>query len=291
MKYVQLSIILLCGLILSCSDDNDDNQQQNPSEPNLIVKLKFDPNQIRLDNLGQPATIPSGNAAQSPSITRMSANYIELAPTAITPLEAGEIIYVGSETTAGGNQAINFQNAIFAGNNETFITIPLSDIASGNYEWIRVSLAYQEGDIDILVNGQNITGTLGSFVGYNTYITSFDLNESVFEINSNKLQGFWAFEALGFTTQGQAPQGATTVRNPLFNSSPIPPGSCVVTGEFENGLNITGNETEDITVTLSFSINNSFEWIEVNLDGKYEPEAGEQVVDMGLRGLIPIVSN
>lgn len=291
MKYVQLSIILLCGLILSCSDDNDDNQQQNPSEPNLIVKLKFDPNQIRLDNLGQPATIPSGNAAQSPSITRMSANYIELAPTAITPLEAGEIIYVGSETTAGGNQAINFQNAIFAGNNETFITIPLSDIASGNYEWIRVSLAYQEGDIDILVNGQNITGTLGSFVGYNTYITSFDLNESVFEINSNKLQGFWAFEALGFTTQGQAPQGATTVPNPLFNSSPIPPGSCVVTGEFDNGLNITGNETEDITVTLSFSINNSFEWIEVNLDGKYEPEAGEQVVDMGLRGLIPIVSN
>ncbi|MCB0382433.1 MAG: hypothetical protein KDD05_03810 [Psychroserpens sp.] len=291
MKYVQLSIILLCGLILSCSDDNDDNQQQNPSEPNLIVKLKFDPNQIRLDNLGQPATIPSGNAAQSPSITRMSANYIELAPTAITPLEAGEIIYVGSETTAGGNQAINFQNAIFAGNNETFITIPLSDIASGNYEWIRVSLAYQEGDIDILVNGQNITGTLGSFVGYNTYITSFDLNESVFEINSNKLQGFWAFEALGFTTQGQAPQGATTVPNPLFNSSPIPPGSCVVTGEFENGLNITGNETEDITVTLSFSINNSFEWTEVNLDGKYEPEAGEQVVDMGLRGLIPIVSN
>ncbi|WP_040252628.1 hypothetical protein [Psychroserpens mesophilus] len=291
MKYFKLSISLICVLILSCIEDNDDNQQQNPTEPNLVIKLKFDPNQIRLDNFGQPATIPSGNAAQSPSINRMSANYIELAPTALTPLETGEIIYVGSETTAGGAQAIDFQNAIFAGNSQNFITIPLSEITAGNYEWIRVSLAYQEGDIDILVNGQDITGTLGSFVGYNSYITSFDLNGGTFDINANKLQGFWAFEALGFTTQGQAPEGATTVPNPLFNSSPIPAGSCVVTGEFENGLNITGNETQDITVTLSFSINNSFEWTEVNVDGKYEPAAGEQVVDMGLRGLIPLVSN
>ena len=77
----------------------------------------------------------------------------------------------------------------------------------------------------------------------------------------------------------------------MFNSSPIPQGSCVVTGQFANGLTVTGNETQDIVVMLSFSINNSFEWTEVNFDGKYEPTAGEQVVDMGLRGLIPIVEN
>ena len=290
MKYVKLCILLICGLIISCSEDNDDNAQL-PSEPNLVIKLKFDPNQDRLGNLGQPVTIPLGNAAQSPSINRMSANYIELAPTAITPLETGEIIFVGDETTAGGAQAINFQNAIFAGNNETFITVPLSEITTGTYEWVRVSLAYQEGNIEVLVNGQDIIGTLGSFVGYNSYITSFDLNGNDFDINDNRPQGFWAFEALGFSTQGQAPEGSTTVPNPLFDSSPIPPGSCVVTGEFENGLNITGNETQDITVTLSFSINNSFEWTEVNSDGKYEPGAGEQLVDMGLRGLIPMVSN
>ena len=65
----------------------------------------------------------------------------------------------------------------------------------------------------------------------------------------------------------------------------------MVTGQFENTFNITGNETQDVTVTLSFSINNSFEWTEVNADGKYEPTAGEQVVDMGLRGLIPSTSN
>lgn len=289
MKTLNLFTCLMCLLLFACSEDNDDNQQAN--NPNLVIKLKFDPNQERLNNIGEPATIPSGNAAQSPNVNRMSANYIELAPGAFTALGDGEIIFSGDETIAGGNNAINFQNAQFAGDNETFLTIPLSDVTAGTYEWVRVSLAYQEGEIDFLLNGTDYTGTLGSFVGYNTYITSFDLNGETIDVNGNRLQGFWAFEAEGFVTQGQVPEGATTVPNPLFDSSPIPQGSCVVTGEFENGFTITGNETQDIVVTLSFSINNSFEWTEVNADGKYEPSAGEQVVDMGLRGLIPIVSN
>jgi hypothetical protein len=110
-------------------------------------------------------------------------------------------------------------------------------------------------------------------------------------VNGNRLQGFWAFEALGFTEQGQAPAGATTVPNPLFETSPIPQGSCVVTGAFEEPLRSTGEETEDLEITLSFSVNNSFEWQEVVQDGKFEPSAGEEVVDMGLRGLIPRRSN
>lgn len=104
------------------------------------------------------------------------------------------------------------------------------------------------------------------------------------------MQGFWAFESNGFLSQGQAPTEATTVPNPLFNISPVTQGSCVVTGEFENGLTIIVTVTEDVVVTLSFSVNNSFEWTEVNVDGMYELDAGEQVVDMGLRGLIPMVN-
>ena len=90
-----------------------------------------------------------------------------------------------------------------------------------------------------------------------------------------------------FATSGQAPEGATTVPNPLFSTSPIPQGSCVVTGKFSNNMIITGNEESDVVVELSLSINHSFEWTEVTSDGKYEPSIGEQVVDMGLRGLIP----
>lgn len=276
--------------LFSC-ESNDDCCAEEPSSANLIIKFRFDATQARLNNLGEPATIPAGNAAQSPNFARMSANYIELAPNANTLLGNGEIIYEGVETTLGGAMAIDFQAAQFAGNDEVFITIPLSQVATGNYDWVRVSLAYQEGSINLLQNGTEITGTLASFVGYNSYITNFDVNGSTFNINENKLQGFWAFEALGFTTQGQAPAGATTVPNPLFNTSPVPQGSCVVTGQFANTFTITGNETQDVEVTLSFSVNNSFEWTEINTDGKYEPSIGEQPVDMGLRGLIPSFSN
>lgn len=273
MKTLKLFLILLLTVTLSCSDDSDDN---GSNQPNLIIKLNFDSNQQRLDNLGQPASIPSENAAQTPVIQQMSANYIEFAPNATTLLGEGEIIYNGPETTAGGDLAIDFQQAILAGQDDTFLSIPLSQVSVGNYQWVRVSLSYQEGDIQILTdNVGEVTGRLASFVGYNNYITEFDLNGSTIEVNDDKLQGFWAFETLGFTSQGQAPEGATTVPNPLFASSPVPQGSCVVTGEFLVPLNVTGDETQDITVTLSFSINNSFEWTEVNQDGKYEPSAGE----------------
>jgi hypothetical protein len=286
-----LLILLLVNVFLFSCESNDDCCAEEPSSANLIIKFRFDATQARLNNLGEPATIPAGNAAQSPNFARMSANYIELAPNANTLLGNGEIIYEGVETTLGGAMAIDFQAAQFAGNDEVFITIPLSQVATGNYDWVRVSLAYQEGSINLLQNGTEITGTLASFVGYNSYITNFDVNGSTFNINENKLQGFWAFEALGFTTQGQAPAGATTVPNPLFNTSPVPQGSCVVTGQFANTFTITGNETQDVEVTLSFSVNNSFEWTEINTDGKYEPSIGEQPVDMGLRGLIPSFSN
>ena len=290
MKNIIFTVFAIAIFLVSCSSDNNEAVGNN-SEANLIIKFKFDSNQERLNNFGQPSTIPAGNAAQSPVVSRMSANYIELAPTAFTALGQGEILFQGTETTQGGSVAIDFQNAQFAANNETFVSIPLSEVAAGNYEWVRVSLAYQEGSVNLLSNGNEIAGTLGSFVGFNSFISSFNINGSTFTVNENKLQGFWAFEALGFTSQGQAPEGATTVPNPLFNSSPIPQGSCVVTGEFSTPFTITGNETEDIEVVLSFSINNSFEWTEVNNDGKYEPSIGEQVVDMGLRGLIPSVSN
>lgn len=290
MKKLVWTVIIFGVLFSSCKSD-EDCCLPTPEGNNLIIKFKFDATQQRLNNLGQPAIIPAGNAAQSPIFSRMSANYIELAPNANTLLGNGEVIYSGLETTEGGAIAINYQAAQFAGNDEVFVSVPLSQVATGNYDWVRVSLAYQEGSINILQNGTDITGTLASFVGYNSYITNFDVNGSTFNINENKLQGFWAFEALGFTTQGQAPVGATTVPNPLFDSSPIPQGSCVVTGEFENGFTITGNETEDVVVTLSFSVNNSFEWTEINADGKYEPAIGEQPVDMGLRGLIPVNSN
>ena len=88
----------------------------------------------------------------------------------------------------------------------------------------------------------------------------------------------------------QAPEGATTIVNPLFATSPVPPGSCIVTGAFAGAkLKITGTETSDIVVEVSLSTNRSFEWKELIPNGKWEPLSGEPVVDMGIRGMIPKV--
>jgi len=239
-----------------------------------------------------PATVPSGHAAQSPLFKKISAHYIEMTNGPLVPLGGGEVLYNAPETAQGGAMAIDFSQAIIVGENEVFLEIPISQIQPDSYEWMRVSLAYQNYDINFTYQNLNLTGRLASFVGYNTYIGSYLVSTQSISVNDDKLQGYWGMEVVTpfftETFEGQSPQGATTVPNPLASTSPIPAGSCVVTGNFANPLIITGNETEDIVVTLSLSTNQSFEWIDSNSNGLFEPPS-EQVVDMGLRGLIPIV--
>jgi len=268
--------------------------------PGLVFKFRFNKTQERLNSFGQPATMPANHAGQSPDFNNISAHYIELAPSASTALGTGEVLYVGAETTIGGANALDFNQAIFKGECEDFIRIPFSQIENGTYEWLRVSLAYQNYDIQYRFGGADYSGTLASFIGFNTYISSYQINTSSLTVNENRLQGYWGFETtvplLGTqTSSGQAPAGATTVPNPLFSSAPIPSGSCVVTGPFNNNLTITGDETEDIIIIISLSTNNSFEWVDVIPDGKYEPLqanlqlTGEIPVDMGVRGMQAIV--
>lgn len=227
----------------------------------------------------------------------MSSHYVEFAPTAWTLPGQGDVVYHAPETTAGGANAIDFSQSVNVGEGGTFLNIPLSQLAAGTYEYLRVSLSYQNYDIDFRYTDPtfgvfDLTGTLASFIGFNTYITSFNVDQQTVTVNDDKPQGFWAFEVNNpiiptAPTTGQAP-GATTVPNPLFASSPIPAGSCLVTGGFTTPLEITGNETEDVVIVVSLCTNNSFEWID-NGDGIYEPLAGDVVIDMGIRGLIPIV--
>ncbi len=277
-----LCLLLLSVVFFSCEDIDD-----VPVEPMLIIKFKFDKDQVRLNNLGEPSTVLAGNAAQSPNFNTISSHYIELAPNANTLLGQGAILYHAPETVIGGSTAIDFSQSKIVEEGETFLKIPLKDIANGSYEWVRVSLSYQNYDIQILQSGVEYTGTLASFVGFNTYIGTHSIGNSTFPVDGNRAQGYWALNVEGMPFSGQAPAGATTVPNPIASTSPIPAGSCVVTGKFASNLNITGDEKQDITVTLSLSINNSFEWQEVNADGKFEPAAEENVIDMGLRGLIP----
>lgn len=284
-KVIALLFASLC--LFSCKKDDPDPVDDGPSGPSLIFRFAFDPNQERLDNLGIPTTVPSGNAGQSPDFNSISAHYLELTEDMWTQLGAGEVLYQGPETDAGGDTAIDFDQAKIVAAGQNFVAYPLADMNPGTYEWLRVSLSYQNYDIEYLSSFGQFTGTLASFIGYNNYISSYTIDQESIVVNDDKLQGYWGFETLGVTATGSVPEGAVTVPNPIQSTSPIPAGSCLVTGDFAQPLVITGNETEDIIVTISLSTNNSFEWTEVNEDGLYEPEAGELVVDMGIRGLIP----
>jgi hypothetical protein len=283
-----ISLLSCCMLVLiSCK--KKEYELPVPNEPKLIVKLVVDSTQVRLGNLGTPETIPTGNAGQHPQFHTISAHYLEFAQNAFTPLGSGVKLYHAAETIAGGSTAIDFSKAIVKAPGEVFLEIPLKNIPVGSYEWVRLSLSYQNYDVKFYFNNLPYTGTLASFVGYNTYLTSFLVNNQSVTVNANKLQGFWAFESISGVQTGQSP--ATTVPNPLASTSPIPAGSCVVTGQFATPFVITGNETSNITVRMSLSTNNSFEWNDLNGNNKWDVGSGtiENVVDMGLRGLIPIV--
>jgi hypothetical protein len=286
-KIILLITIVVASLSLFSCEDLDDNAVP----PKLIIKFKFDPNQIRLNNVGQETFVPFGHAAQSPVFNTISSHYIEFAPNANTQLGFGDVVYHGQETTLGGDNAIDFSQAKIVAEGEAFLEIPLSQLAIGSYEWMRVSLSYQNFQIKIRKPSSSIEydGTLASFVGFNTYIGTHSIGNTFFQIDGNKPQGYWAFALNDFpySSSGQAPAGATTVPNPIASTSPIPLNSCVVTGKFALPLEITGLEKKNVVVTLSLSTNKSFEWIDTNGNGKYDPSQGETVIDMGLRGLIP----
>jgi hypothetical protein len=304
-----LYILAFCALLglMQCQQAET---PQPTSEAKLRFEFRFDKEQQRLNNLAQPATIPAGNAAQTPIFNAMSVHYIEFAPSALTRLGDGQILYFNEEVPSnrhGFTSAIDFSKAIVSPEGRVFWEIPIKDIRAGRYEWVRASVSYQNYEIkfnlkNVQAAGQtfdlnNQKGTIASFLGYNTHLTTHTIKTQTIAINEHKKQGFWAFEpeiyipqynlTINQVSTGEA--AATTVVNPLAATSPVPAGSCVITGSFEQPLVIRGDETQDVTVVLSFSIQDSFEWQDTNRNGEWDIDVAngrvERVVDMGLRGL------
>ncbi len=304
MKNIFLFLITGSIVFFSCTKKS----QEDLNDAKVTFSFKFDETQDRLDSFGQPSSIPSENAALSPSFSQLSAHFIELVPTELTPYQSGAFIYKGAEVPANNSNnfstAIDFDNAILGDETAPFLEVPLKDIQAGVYNHLRVSVAYQNYEVKYNLNNIPVvgdlkeeSGTIGSFVGYNTQINKLKIFSEEIDVNDAKLQGYWAFEtqfAPPFTAYnqvltGSAPANATTVVNP-FPSSPIPLGSCVVSGSFDAPLTITGAETEDIHITISFSTNKSFEWKDLNGNNQWDldaqnPNDSEPVVDMGLRGM------
>jgi hypothetical protein len=312
LKSIILGIIITLILISSSC-----KKSSTTTSPRLIFKYKLDSTQARLNNFGVDTPMVAGHWGQSPNFHEMGAHYIELAQGPYTQLGSGAVIYTTPTTTAGGPAAIDFTQEAMGNDGDIFFSVPISSLPSLGlaygtaYQYLRVSLAYQNYDVTfrvdttLLVSGisvpihQNFPCTIASFVGYDTYLKSYQIKNQVVTVNGNKLQGYWGAEELinlsqysysqTFVQTGQAAN--TTVVNPLFGTSQIPAGSCVVTAAFAPGsLTITGHETQDVVITVSLSTNKSFEWIDYNGDHQWNALSGEPVVDMGIRGMIPYIN-
>jgi hypothetical protein len=95
MKKINLAIIFLSlmALAISCKKDKEEEPPSATEvEPKLIFKFKFDSTQVRLNNLGNPSTVPANHGAQSPRFNKMSAHYIEMTPNQFTGLGAGAVL-------------------------------------------------------------------------------------------------------------------------------------------------------------------------------------------------------
>jgi len=275
------------------------------SPPCLNICFRFNSDQERLGNTGQIASIPPGNAGQNPNFKLIAAHYYEISQNALTPLGGGSILFQPATVTDTSyptndvkRNAFNFADLNRTKEYDIALSVPIKNITPATYQYMRISLAYQEYDVSLRINNTvvgslDFTGRLSSFVGVNTYITSYINNDETITVNGFKAQGYWYFNPASITVSGfpinpvsstgQSP--GTTVVNPIFATSPIPAGSCVVTNAFDSPITITGTETKDINIIASLSTNKSFEWRDLNGNGIWEPADGETVVDMGLRGI------
>lgn len=304
-----LCLFALIGLsLVSCSDD-DGNAPFTPEGPQLNITFIMDSNAERLDNLGNPAPLPMGNAGQDPDFEILGLHFIGLYQDQFTPYDDGVTLFTSPTTEAGGSTAIDFEQELFLTPSQNQISIPLSFVTPGTYEYFRSSIGYQKYRVTYNLSGASndpdwpdgisddvdVDATIASFLGFNTFIRNYTLDSQFVVVNANKLQGYFGLESSGTVagfnfnevTEGDAPQ--TTVPNPIDATSPVPEGSCVVTGQFPTALVIPENPTEDINIQIVISTNQSFEWEDTNGNGKYEPLLGEQVVDMGTRGVFPSI--
>ncbi|MBC7862130.1 MAG: hypothetical protein IAF38_04095, partial [Bacteroidia bacterium] len=179
-KMIILGISCLALLTISCKKD----KTEDPPAPEtpvryVIFKFHFDSTQVRLDGFGNPAAVPAGHSAQCPVFNKMCAHYVELSPTMYTAIGAGKVLYHAPETSAGGSTAIDHSQSILKGEGEEFLKVPISSITPGTYDYLRVSLAYQNYDIKYkyvyLSVPYYLTGTIASFIGYKTYINNYTI--------------------------------------------------------------------------------------------------------------------
>ncbi len=281
----------------------------------VYFKIKFDPLQERLNSSGIVAGIGSGNAAQTPLMNTAGIEALEILRNAQAQPKDITTLFSVSTTTSGGNPATDYSKLIMVKDGDTFLSVPISNISPGKYEWLRIAIPFQ--NFDIRFNMLNVPfigdlpderATLASFISSENYITKYKIWEKEDVVNGNKKRGYWsletrlnpAYNSLNTIFRGYITDNTITFVNPIVKAATSTNASSFITGKLDTPLSITGSETEDITIVLTLSINNMFEWEEnINRNGKWDintqgtggqPQA-EKIKDLGFRSLKVLTQN
>jgi hypothetical protein len=278
-------------------------------EYNIHFRIKFDALQDRFNSEGQITAVGAGRAAQTPLMNAIGIHSLELSTGNSIALGKGTQLMNTATSLQDGEQVIQFDNIKQVKESEIFLTVPMKELPIGRFEYLRVGVGYL--NFDLLFNLMNVPfagnfpderGAMACFLSGNTNIGSHKIFSKTESVNGIRKQGYWSFEsklnpafsAYNRQFNGQITNGTLTVVNPIHQTSPLPVGSDVITAKFDTPLSITGSETGDIYITLSFSNNRSFEWEEsISRNGKWDYNAQantgqltvEKVVDAGLRGM------
>lgn len=295
-KITFLFAVPLCfTLCSSCHKDVKDFTYLNFS-------IAFDPMQDRLDNQGNPAPLAAGHGAQSPDMENVRIQYIEFVPDANTAYKDGEQLFKANQYNFGGTYAIYFDSTLDAVPGGRFYSLNLKRLPAGTYRYVRVHVSWQHCMVQYDLNNVPGTGTLSDLsgdlactLGDASYYGMFAVGDSSLPVNAVLYPGVWKLSAvlpdpsMSRIIGGQCPPGNITEVNPLYASSPVPPQTNIVTAAFDDPLVLADDETRNLNVTLTLSVNQSIEWDDSNGNGAWDVDytgsSTEPLVDVGIRGM------
>lgn len=297
-RFIALCLFLLC--FWGCKKEED---------PKIIVSWQQDPFQERLDNNGRPAPVASSNLSLSPKLNTIAVEHIELLTSEPTRLFSGATLYSANNKQTVNDTTVSIDKLVFTGQGTPLSTSSLRSLQGKTFQWICVWLAHQSFDVRFNLNNVpnigTITdegGTFNAFLAANTFISRYKVITKEDVVNDYRPRGYWFFETnlraafASYNTfyRGQLAPLSVTAVNPLAASMVTPRRSSIFIARLEKPMTITGEEKNDVNITLTFSTNQAFEWRDNNRNGRWDIDAqniqNEPVINFGLRGMKAVVT-
>jgi hypothetical protein len=279
------------------------------ADPEIHVIWQQDPFQERLDNEGRPSPVSSSNLSLSPKLNTIAVEHIELLAANPTRLFSGATLFSANNKQTVNDTTVSLDKLVFTPQSTPLSTSYLKPLQGKTFEWICVWVAYQSFDVRFNLNNvPNIgtitdeNGTFNTFLAANTFISKHKVITKEDIVNDYRPQGYWLFEtnlraafsAYNSFYRGQLAPRSVTAVNPLAASLATPRHSNIFITRLDKPITITGEEKNNVTITLTFSTNQAFEWRDNNRNGRWDIDVqniqNEPIMNFGLRGMKAVVT-